>query len=115
MDTLELTVANGGGTFSVGVNDIVPRHFTTGYSVGVARGDAYIMRLKDADNYDIEGFMHSIAEAFAVEHVGTWVHDGAIVIDPVVLIESRSDAEAIGRALHQEAIYDNATQEVIAL
>lgn len=109
LDLYRETIASGGGTLHASTLD--PIRPSSGWAVAIVPNDGSIQC--DADN--AAAFMVGIARLHAdypaTPYIGTWVNDGTIYIDPVVILPDRESVIALARALGQLAVYNFATGE----
>lgn len=103
------TLLLGGGTFDL---DLKPVMLDSGYAVGLLRGNNTV--LHDMPN-NFCTIAKKIRDVYGSAYIGTWLNDGVIHIDPVVILHNRDVAMRIGRHSGQQAIYDFANQESITL
>ena len=96
------TLKSGGGTFSAQTHATFrPKH---GYAVSISRGSATVC---DLDEDEIIAAVERVKQAFPhARWIGTWVNEGRVVVDPVVVLWDRDDAYLLARALGQQAFYD---------
>lgn len=105
---LRLTMENGGGTFDHNLELVTPN---SGFAVGLVRNSYAILPLED-----LEDFNHAILAclgSFPAAYIGTWVHNGSIYIDPVVVIPEKALALEFARQNKQLSIYNFSTGETI--
>jgi GNAT superfamily N-acetyltransferase len=104
------------GGVTVSADDLTPVDSTdAGYSVSMVDGDFAVVNPDDLD-----AIVQAVADAKAAHpdapHIGTWLRDdGMLVVDPVVLLKDRAQAEAFGISRGQDAIYEFATGNTINL
>ena len=107
------TLADGGGTFNVKGAPVKP---STGFAVGIASGDGVTITGVRADAVpDYLYHFAALAERYPeADAFGTWHRpDGAIVLDPVMIVRSIDVAIRLARANRQEAIYSFASGETV--
>lgn len=117
LDPYAITLRDGGGTFLVTEDETFHINRKSGYTVGLAEGSAVQLKLFGT-NHPVDLLpllIRYVAATYGAQYVGTWLDGDTIVIDPVVFIDSYASATRVGRALKQQAIYDNAAKEVINL
>jgi len=105
---LEYILKNGGGTFDA--KTFEPVEPKDGYSVGIEFGSFKVLEIapKFGDHLwdaDIADVFKEIVEEFGVEHVGAWVNDGFVHLDPVEIYVGYKDAVLAGLANGQQEIY----------
>jgi len=105
---LEYILKNGGGTFDA--ETFEPVEPTEGYSVGVVFGTYKVLEIApefgfDLWDMDIQSVFEEIVEKFNVKHVGAWVSDGFLHLDPVVIVDEFADAVRLGAENGQQEIY----------
>ena len=84
-----------------------------GFAVSVHDGDFIVSGVCD-DDADVEKFITEhlwdtvrlIYENYAPCHVGAWLSDGLIYIDPIVVLDDFNEAVELAEANDQIAIYD---------
>ena len=115
-DLLKSAESTGGWTFNV-TDGSVPDH---GYAVG---GDPMVPEhiipswrsmFGPVTHQMIRDHLDVIAEAGAT-HTGGWDSDGMLYLDSPTIVESRSQAVALGRERGEQAIYCLHTGETITL
>lgn len=103
MDTLSMrdhTIRHGGGTWSADGQLLQPLR---GYAVAMHPGT---FERVAAD--DVRGFASAVERATATfkgASIGTWIDDGIVHVDPVVIVSRRSDALRMAQAYGQLAVY----------
>lgn len=102
---LAQTIRSKGGTFTQDGEVFAPEY---GYAVGIYAGTYARIPVDDLDD-NFNPAINSVMAMFPDDLIGTWMHDGAIHIDPVVWIGSRSLAFATARRTNQIAIFDFCT------
>ena len=105
---LRLTIENGGGTFDRNLESVAPE---TGFAVGMVDGTHTILHLEDLESLDHS--VMAILIQFPAAFVGTWLNDGKIHLDPVIIVQNRTDAIEMARKFNQKAIYNFSTGETI--
>lgn len=105
---LRLTIENGGGTFDRNLELVTPEK---GFAVGIFTGTFIIIDLEDLE--PLNSTVSFILDEFPAAYVGTWVNDGKIHLDPVVIILDRTDAIEMAKKFNQKAIYNFETGETI--
>lgn len=116
------TIDNGGGTFQLTGEAYKP---TTGYAVSLEHGMQFNLSRKDGDLGDIDNAVilglaaHNIAwELYSGSqrsqtHLGTWISEGVLYFDYVVIVATEDEARALSLANNQQAFFSFATGEVI--
>lgn len=107
-----------GGTFVLGgdptASTLEPVEYTDGYAVGLAVGTAATLDRR-ATPETVARTLRNVMREFEAAHVGAWVDDGRVHIDPVRVLTDRDLALRVARERGQRAIYSFATGEVIEL
>lgn len=103
-------VSNGGGTYERGT--LLPFKPEGGFAVGIG-GLNLPVNLVTVEA--VAWAAKAVTTEYEAGFVGTWLHDGKVYFDAVAYYGDAKRALAAGRAAGQEAIYDFAKQEVIAL
>lgn len=107
---VQITLTRGGGTFDGNGASIEP---SEGYAVGLNTKTFMTIGLDETDL--AYGAFKAILDQWKSAYIGTWLHNGQIYIDPVMVFKNRSLAEKTGRHFKQIAIYDFATKKEIYL
>ena len=104
----ELTLLQGGGTFT---REGLPYFPGSGYAVAVTLGTY----AKLSTGADFGPTVDKLLEDFSGGSIfiGTWVQGDTVHLDPVMVLDSLSQALSLGQALKQESIYDFYTDKVI--
>jgi hypothetical protein len=116
MNAAQYTIENGGGTFRA--SDLTPVNPTSGYAVAVVRGSAVTLPVRDSLDlltritWAIEDQVQGV---YGAEYIGTWIDNGIVHIDPVVILPDYGSAVIVGRAFGQDSIYSFLTGRVISL
>lgn len=104
-------LASGGATVSPRVNEVVPQD---GYAVGIP---AHGVRLAIADlrPWQVTGWLESVAETIALPgvYVGSWVHDGTLFLDVVLVHETEGEALDAARLAGEVAVFDLSAREEV--
>jgi hypothetical protein len=105
---LEYILKNGGGTFDA--KTFEPVEPKDGYSVGIEFGSYKVLEISPQSGFDlwdidVKSVFEEIVEKFNVEHVGAWVKDGFVHLDPVEIYVGYRDAVLAGLANGQQEIY----------
>jgi hypothetical protein len=114
------TIANGGGTFRIGAESrrLIAASPTSGYAVGIHDGTFRTVALDSPWTRDDIAAALLAARDYAIangaDHVGTWVADGVVHVDPVAIIADYGPAVTIAHVTHQLAIWDFARGREIA-
>jgi hypothetical protein len=96
------TLKHGGGTFRA--TTLATHKARYGFAVSISRGSATVC---DLDEDAVVAALERVQQAFPdAPWIGTWVNEGRVVIDPVVILWDKESAFTVARALGQEAIYD---------
>lgn len=105
------TLDNGGGTFQLNGEAYKP---TAGYAVSLKDGG-----LKwELKHHNEAWIMQDIAMAMLsphplATHLGTWISEGVLYFDYVVIVGTEQEARALSLANNQQAFYSFASGEVI--
>lgn len=104
---VQSTLDNDGGTFNAETYRMVLR--SSGYAVAIED----TLTVPADDRRAIEVAIEVMARMGRGPFIGTWVKDGTVYVDSVVILPDRASALIVGRAFRQQAIYDFATQTAI--
>src|ERR1017187_8161332 len=82
--------------------------FSSGYAVGLKKGglEVDLTRGLREPSLEVEDAFVFVADRGNATYVGIWRKDGRAYVDPVEWIADRKEAEALGRANGQQAIWD---------
>jgi hypothetical protein len=98
---------DGGATYRAA--DLTRVSPTRGYAVGIG-SDSIAW---PASESVLSTMLAWAVDAYRTDYVGTWVEDGRVYIDAVVIVASLESAMTIARRHGQLAIYDFANSTVI--
>jgi hypothetical protein len=106
----DYTLAHGGGTFKADtLSRFEPR---SGYAVGAGGGTVIETDWPQVIVHDILA-VRANALARGLRYIGTWIDDGKVYVDPVIVTPVRSFAVRTARLYRQRAIYSFETGEAI--
>lgn len=103
----EFILRNGGATISLANGQ--PYESATGYAVGLVNETLIRIPVAEATDRLLDGIVGNIgdiASDFGANFVGFWVDNGVIHADPVRVVQTKSEAVALGKAKQQLAIWD---------
>lgn len=112
------TLRDGGGTFVPPTLRPVAAHGSAReglWAVGMHRGTFATVGAATVGLGTLRAIVLDVVTAYPYAYVGTWLHEGAIHIDPVRLVLGRDEAMALGRGTAQAAIYNIDTGEEVTL
>jgi hypothetical protein len=115
MNTDELfaiTIENGGATYDPAKDELLTDN-RQGYIVGLVRSTYARVPVTDPRGF-AAAFRH-LRGKYPKALVGTWVSDGEIHIDPVIIFRDRGVAVGFALGTRQEAIFEVHTGKVIAI
>lgn len=112
-----LTEANGGATWNLVEGDLAGRPF---FAVSVFPERAVIVADRPSVELavEIEDFIRANRPTLVEDpqlSIGTWVNEGQVHLDLSITVSDRETALAIGQRHNQQAIFDLATFEEIAV
>lgn len=92
---------DGGGTYEA--RSLAKVKPTSGYAVGIG---GITLPANTVNAEALAWAMDAVAHGYDTDYVGTWLSDGVIFIDAVVLMPDLREAMALALNHGQEAIYD---------
>lgn len=108
-DPLTLTMRDGGATFDA--RTLAPVHPADGFAVALTASAPV-----PCEREDVGRALIALALRWPhVPFVGTWRGPGGIYVDAVVILPDRESAMTLARATGQQAIWDFATGEELAV
>lgn len=102
-DVLDLTLADGGGTFHNDGTPIDTRE-RVGYALSINEELGRVIPIRDITQTDVSIYFHDMAREN--KYIGTWVFDGNVYLDVVTIVPELELALEIAAAHDQLAIYD---------
>jgi hypothetical protein len=111
------TRASGGGTFNC-LGEL--QEFEDGYVVATKLAPTWIIANDDQARTKIAQYIEKLPtrtrDGYLTRgHIGTWVHEGNIYLDTVERVASLAEAQALGIARGEIAIWDCANKAEITL
>lgn len=100
----------GGGTYEA--KTLIPFRPESGYAVGVG---GIHLPAHDTTVEAIEWALRAVAGEYSTSFVGTWLDKGIVYFDAVMYFRDFDSATLQGRLSGQQAIYDFANGEAVAL
>ena len=86
---------------------LAPTRPARGYAVGITHGTGAVT---DLDREHIAVAILDVWRRFPnASNIGTWVSDGTVCVDPVVIVSDRDAAYTLATQHQQQAIFDFAT------
>jgi len=110
---IKSTDENNGATFNLNTGELNP---TKGYFVALKRQELKV-KYNNPINEIVQKYVlkNSIDLSDNNTFVGSWIEDGLLYLDVVVMLEDKEEAIKLGQQNEQLAIYDASTKQVITL